>query len=151
MMTNISVLPWCVHIIETKLWGPNASSWKFKGETVYPQQARSKWNLYLWCILALGQQASHLIPSHIFVLFLHQGRPYLAKRKKKEEEEKEKEGKGLYTRPKKAETTDEGIEAPKIFTQVLNLRRISLYCSLWCIIHITISANHHWFQHPFYS
>jgi hypothetical protein len=52
------------------------------------------------------------------------------KKKKKEEEEKEKEGKGLYTRPKKAEMTDEGIEAPKIFTQVLNLRRISLYCSL---------------------
>jgi hypothetical protein len=55
---------------------------------------------------------------------------HIYQKEKKEEEEKEKEGKGLYTRPKKAEMTDEGIEAPKIFTQVLNLRRISLYCSL---------------------
>jgi len=42
---------------------------------------------------------------------------------------KEREG-AIYSTHKSREMTDEGIEAPKIFTQVLNLRRISLYCSL---------------------
>ena len=129
-----SILPWCVHIIEITLWGPNASSWKLKGETVYithnhKQEANGIYlpdYLWLW-------GSRHPISSHIFVLFLHQGRPYLAKKKGKR---KEREG-AIYSSHKSREMTDEGRETPKIFPQVLNLRRTSLYCSLWCIVFIS--------------
>ena len=120
---------------------------KRRNSLYYPQpQARSKWNLSTWLPLALGQQASHLIP-HI--------RPLPAPRSAifgKKKRKNKRKGRGYILDPQKQrddrwrhrDTKDLSAGSKSEANQLVLL-------TLMHCVHITISTNHYWFQHYFYS